>query len=681
MPERGWLAGAAEIDITPPPGHAMGGHSIEGVVALGAWTRLYARALYFEDARGVPLVLVVGDLWAVEPGLLDRVAQRLHEHPGLSHLGREHLVIAATHTHHGPGNHGTSRLYSAFAAPEGGHDHDLFEALAARIATAIADAAASRRPARLVRHTVAVPALARNRSIEPFLRNPEASELLSANAGLPGCPGLPADLAPAPGVDPCHAVSPVLEVLHVLEPTPSGAEADAHTIAIAGFFAMHPTAMPNRTELYHADVFGVATARAQALLDARAADDRGPVVALFNGAEGDVSPNWAPQGRVSTVSLGQALGDAIVLALDEPGQEIRGEIEIAFGWRPIAGQRFADAHGEQQRTSRRALSGKAQLGGAEDGRTRYHERGFAEGIARRRPRSNGQGVKRSALPWPASRFTPPPGMAPREVPLAVIRLGSVVLATLPGEHTTILGRRISASISAALPDHPDVLRVGLAEGYLGYLTTPEEYALQHYEGASMLFGEQAGALIEHHLVQLARTGTVERRQAYRYHAGRPRRWRMGPEHVDPARLRLLEELEPRLSGELETGPVAGMPRFYLWDRAPEWPTEDPRARMIPRVRIEAFVHGQGWQPLRIGDVPVDDRSGGLAAMLTHVDGERWRWGVWWLDPGAPLGQPLRFRVETVGGGPECSEVFALGDWFRPQGPGWLEPRACAAGLE
>src|SRR5690606_3272345 len=144
VPQDGWLAGAAEIDVTPPPGYAMAGHSFEGAVALGVWTRLRAQALYVEDARGVPLVLVVGDLWAVEPGLLDRVAQRLHEHPGMQHVGREHLVIAATHTHHGPGLYSTSRTYSAFAAPEGGHDPGLFEALAARLAAAIAEAAAAR---------------------------------------------------------------------------------------------------------------------------------------------------------------------------------------------------------------------------------------------------------------------------------------------------------------------------------------------------------------------------------------------------------------------------------------------------------------------------------------------------------------------------------------------------------
>ncbi|MEX1366081.1 MAG: neutral/alkaline non-lysosomal ceramidase N-terminal domain-containing protein, partial [Nannocystaceae bacterium] len=132
-----WLAGAAEIDITPPPGYAMGGHSLEGAVALGVWTRLRAQAIYLEDARGVPLVLVACDLWAVESGLVDRVAERLSEHPGLEHIGREHLIVAATHTHHSPGNFSTAPIYSRYAAAEPGHDSALFEALAGRIAAAV----------------------------------------------------------------------------------------------------------------------------------------------------------------------------------------------------------------------------------------------------------------------------------------------------------------------------------------------------------------------------------------------------------------------------------------------------------------------------------------------------------------------------------------------------------------
>ncbi len=642
----------------------MAGHSLEGAVALGVWTRLRAQALYFEDHRGVPLVLVVGDLWAVEPGLVDRVTERLAEHPGLDHIGREHVVIAATHTHHGPGLFSSDRIYSAFAAPEGGHDPDLFEALASRLSTAIAEAAAARRPARLTRHTVAVPALARNRSVSAFLRDPEASDVLSASAGLPGCPDLPAEWGAVPGVDSCHAVDPVLETLVVTE------EDSERTIALAGFFAMHPTAMPNKTELYHGDVFGLATARAEARLGP--GDGPPPVVALFNGAEGDVSPHWDPQGRPSTAALGQALSEALVSATGQPGRPVEGTIEVAFGWRALAGVRWTDDAGEERRTARRPQAGKGQFGGAEDGRTRMYDRGWNEGVARRRARRGGQGSKRPALPWPLSAAAPARNATPRRVPLSVVQLGDVPLVTLPGEVTTVLGRRISTAVSAELPGEPSVLRIGLANAYLSYFTTPEEYALQHYEGASMLYGEQTGMLLRHHLAQLAAAGTVERTEDYAHRPGHAVRW-----ELDRSRLQALPEIEQRLAVQLDTGPIDGMPRFHWWDHAPRWPTTDPRARLSPRIRVEAWHPETGWGPHAPDGIPTDDRSGALVSMLTHVRDSRWRWGAWWIEPGASLHQPLRFLVERVGGGSTCSEAFSTRQWLRADGPGWLREIDCA----
>jgi neutral ceramidase len=52
------IAGTSKVEITPPPGHAMGGNSFEAKTSNGFWTRLYSRAIYMEDSLGIPLVLV-----------------------------------------------------------------------------------------------------------------------------------------------------------------------------------------------------------------------------------------------------------------------------------------------------------------------------------------------------------------------------------------------------------------------------------------------------------------------------------------------------------------------------------------------------------------------------------------------------------------------------------------------
>ena len=48
-----------------------------------------------------------------------------------------------------------------------------------------------------------------------------------------------------------------------------------------------------------------------------------------------------------------------------------------------------------------------------------------------------------------------------------------------------------------------MILVGLTDSYLQYVTTPEEYALQHYEGASTLYGPHTAELLGNHLACLA----------------------------------------------------------------------------------------------------------------------------------------------------------------------------------
>ena len=73
--------------------------------------------------------------------------------------------------------------------------------------------------------------------------------------------------------------------------------------------------------------------------------------------------------------------------------------------------------------------------------------------------------------------------------MTVARLGQLVIVALPTEVTTMAGRRIRDSARAALGDWARyVVLAGYANGYAGYVTTPEEYMLQQYEGGHTLHG-------------------------------------------------------------------------------------------------------------------------------------------------------------------------------------------------
>eukprot|EP01120_Amphizonella_sp_Union-15-10_P011536 TRINITY_DN4913_c0_g1_i6.p1 TRINITY_DN4913_c0_g1~~TRINITY_DN4913_c0_g1_i6.p1 ORF type:complete len:353 (+),score=80.34 TRINITY_DN4913_c0_g1_i6:178-1236(+) len=80
------------------------------------------------------------------------------------------------------------------------------------------------------------------------------------------------------------------------------------------------------------------------------------------------------------------------------------------------------------------------------------------------------------------------------LPLQVFRWGQFYLVAVPGEFTTMSGRRLRASVQKVLlargmwtPDSVIVI-AGLANTYSHYITTPEEYQVQRYEGASTLYG-------------------------------------------------------------------------------------------------------------------------------------------------------------------------------------------------
>src|ERR1039457_4324212 len=53
-----FIARAAKEEFAPPPGYPNAGPGPPAPIARGYWSRLYARAFYFRDKDGNPLVLV-----------------------------------------------------------------------------------------------------------------------------------------------------------------------------------------------------------------------------------------------------------------------------------------------------------------------------------------------------------------------------------------------------------------------------------------------------------------------------------------------------------------------------------------------------------------------------------------------------------------------------------------------
>lgn len=92
------------------------------------------------------------------------------------------------------------------------------------------------------------------------------------------------------------------------------------------------------------------------------------------------------------------------------------------------------------------------------------------------------------------------------VPFQLFRVGNLALLGLPWEVTTMSARRIRALVLEELaPAGVDTLVIaGLANDYVHYLTTREEYASQQYEGASTLYGPWTQAAVAQESLRLAR---------------------------------------------------------------------------------------------------------------------------------------------------------------------------------
>lgn len=76
---------------------------------------------------------------------------------------------------------------------------------------------------------------------------------------------------------------------------------------------------------------------------------------------------------------------------------------------------------------------------------------------------------------------------PRIIPTQLLQVGQLVIVGLPGEFTTMSGRRIRAALRPYFPGKQIILS-GLSNIYSSYITTVEEYSVQRYEGASTLYG-------------------------------------------------------------------------------------------------------------------------------------------------------------------------------------------------
>ncbi|XVF55141.1 hypothetical protein PTKIN_Ptkin06aG0012500 [Pterospermum kingtungense] len=86
--------------------------------------------------------------------------------------------------------------------------------------------------------------------------------------------------------------------------------------------------------------------------------------------------------------------------------------------------------------------------------------------------------------------------APSILPVQILRIGQLVILSVPAEFTTMAGRRLRDAVKMVLTsgrnrefdNNVHIVIAGLTNTYSQYVTTFEEYQVQRYEGASTLYG-------------------------------------------------------------------------------------------------------------------------------------------------------------------------------------------------
>jgi neutral ceramidase len=94
---------------------------------------------------------------------------------------------------------------------------------------------------------------------------------------------------------------------------------------------------------------------------------------------------------------------------------------------------------------------------------------------------------------------------PKAIPLVALRLGDQQVVSVPAEMTVELGRRLRAAVMNATAGFGVVRAViaGYANEYASYLTTPDEYDAQHYEGGTTVYGRLSGPFFVQQSADLA----------------------------------------------------------------------------------------------------------------------------------------------------------------------------------
>lgn len=316
---------------------------------------------------------------------------------------------------------------------------------------------------------------------------------------------------------------------------------DGKNIGILSWFPVHGTSIYNNNTHTAGDNKGVAAwLFERAMRGERSAAD-GFVAGFSQSNEGDVSPNildsWcedsgsrcsfdasicndgtsqkcqgrgprydaADFGMKSCFEIGKRQYEGAKRVFDEMdtnSRPIEGAVKSFHFFQNMSYWNFTTSEGQPAMTCPPAF-GYSAVAGCTDG---SGMKGFRQGTLSELPRNLWTffftGLRRPSAQQQAchdpkpilfdASFSWPYGWAASIVDVQMLRIGQLLIATSPSEITTMSGRRwrdaIQKHSKSILVNEAIPIVAGPANTYAHYVTTPEEYSAQRYEGGSTMFG-------------------------------------------------------------------------------------------------------------------------------------------------------------------------------------------------
>ncbi|KAF7298390.1 Neutral ceramidase [Mycena kentingensis (nom. inval.)] len=510
-----YLLGLGIADITGPVVETnMMGYAALSQTDSGLHQRQRARAWIVGETDNTAnrVVFINADIAFGDTGVRRAILAKLQDKYG-GLYNAKNFALSSTHQHSGVGGYVENLLPQVTSL---GWVKQSYDAIVAGVVLAVDRAHASLKPGTLGVGNTTVVDGNRNRSPTAYLANPEAERALYENEG--------------------GDQDKIMSLLSF------GADR-----GFLSFFPVHGTSIYENNTLVSSDNKGMAAYLYEASVEPNAMPGNNTFVAGFAQSNvGDTSPNvlgafcespgeiydgMPCQANTSTCggTVAQCHGRGPGFRLDAYGfhsNEIIAQRQVdaakslmSSKLAPISGTvrsvhinlnmanyTFKLANGSSATTCPPAM-GFSFAGGTTDG---PGPDGFIQGDNTTSQNPFWEIVKSFITPIPSAAqvachapkpillntgyATLPYAWQPNTVDIQLFKIGNFVIIVVPGETTTMAGRRLRNAVRAALlankiiDNSAYVVIAGPANTYAHYVTTREEYAIQRYEGASTIYG-------------------------------------------------------------------------------------------------------------------------------------------------------------------------------------------------